>query len=345
MSELRKDPILGRWVIIATERAKRPTDFKVEPEQSIGGFCPFCAGNEDKTPPEIAAIRDDGSQPNSPGWRVRVVPNKFPALRIEGDLGKAGYGVYDMMNGIGAHEVIIETPEHHTSMVSLTDEHVADIIWMYRERLADLKNDKRLVYGIIFKNVGRQAGASLEHTHSQLIAMPVIPNLVAREIRGAREFYNYRGRCIYCDIIQQEIATESRVEQEDDMYLSFAPFAARFPFETWVVPKNHFSHFEDITREEVEVLAKHLRLILAKLEKALSNPPYNFVIHTAPLNSGELEEYHWHIEIIPRLTKVAGFEWGTGFYINPIPPESAAEFVRQVEVDKATEGAVFREHL
>jgi len=299
--------------------------------QKAGGFCPFCEGNEDKTPPEIMALRDPDTQPNTAGWRVRVVPNKFPALKVEGQLGKAGYGIYDMMNGIGAHEVIVETPRHCTSMVEFSDENVTDVLTVYRERLLDLKNDKRLVYGLVFKNVGSIAGASLEHTHSQLIAMPIIPNLVTREMRGAREFFNYRGRCLFCAIIQQELATETRITYYDDMFIAFCPFAARFPFETWILPRQHMSHYELTSDAELKALGGFLKTVLTKLEKALDKPPYNLILHTTPLNSGELEEYHWHIEIIPRVTKLAGFEQGSGFYINPIPPETAAEFMRKIE--------------
>lgn len=332
MPELRKDPVLGRWVIIAAERAARPTDFKSESRQSKGGFCPFCGGNEDKTPPEIMAQRDPGSRRDGPGWRVRVVPNKFPALRVEGNLNKSGMGMYDVMNGVGAHEVIIETPEHHLSMVALSDATVAEVIWTYHARLVDLKRDTRLAYGLIFKNVGSVAGASLEHTHSQLIATPIVPNLVQRETRGGRDYFAFRGRCLFCDMIQQELSSESRIAHDSENFISFCPFAGRFPFETWILPKRHLSHFETLDRNGVTELAVHLKAVLKKLETALEDPPYNFLIHTAPWNEPEMEEYHWHIEIIPRLTKVAGFEWGTGFYINPIPPEKAAEFMRQVDL-------------
>ncbi|MEW6357804.1 MAG: galactose-1-phosphate uridylyltransferase [Planctomycetota bacterium] len=331
MPELRKDPILGRWIIIATERAARPTDFRSGTVQRSGGFCPFCEGNEDKTPPEIAAYRNSGTAANGPGWRVRIVPNKFPALRIEGNLDKSGVGMYDIMNGIGAHEVIIECPTHNLSLAALTDENVEEIIAVYRERLADLKKDSRLAYGLIFKNVGSVAGASLEHTHSQLIATPVVPNLVQREMRGARDYFAFRGRCLFCDMIQQELMTESRIAHESDEFVSFCPFAARFPFETWILPRKHLSHFEAMTKAQAKDLATHLKSVLRRLETALEEPPYNYIIHTAPWNEPHMEEFHWHVEIIPRLTKVAGFEWGTGFYINPIPPEKAAEFMREVD--------------
>jgi len=333
MPELRKDPVSGRWVIIATERAMRPADFESEPQPIKGGFCPFCEGNEDKTPSEIMAYRERGTQPNSKGWRVRVVPNKFPALRIEGNLNKKGEGIYDLMNGIGAHEIIIDSPNHIISLTELDNGHVEEIIWAYRDRLVDLKKDKRFIYGLLFKNVGAVAGATLEHSHSQLIVTPIVPITVMHEMNGCEEFYKYRGRCLFCDMVQQELATGSRIVLEDDIFVAFTPYASRFPFEIWVMPKVHSSHFENLQKLEIEELAQVLRKILLKLEKALEFPPYNYIVHTTPFTYREIEYYHWHIEIIPRLTRVAGFEWGSGFYINPVTPESAAEHLRDTSVD------------
>ena len=229
MPELRKDPIVGRWVIVAKSRAKRPHDFESTPRVHGGAFCPFCEGHEDKTPSEIIAYRNPGSAPNRPGWRVRVVPNKFPALEIEGDLNKRGEGIYDMMRGVGAHEVIIETPQHQLSTSELSEENLREVFWVYRDRLVDLKKDPRLVYGMLFKNVGSAAGATLEHTHSQLIVTPIVPNNVWEEMTGSLEFYNYRGRCVYCDMIQQELAFENRIVVEEPGFVAFCPFACRFP--------------------------------------------------------------------------------------------------------------------
>ncbi len=328
MPELRKDPIIGGWVIVATDRAQRPHDFHVPKEVSRGGFCPFCEGNEKKTPAEIYAIRDPGTAPNEPGWRVRVVPNKFPVLRVEGNVEKRAHGMYDRMRGLGAHEVFIETPEHLTSMTPLSDAHVADILTAYQARLIDLQRDGRMRYGMLFKNVGAQAGASLEHTHSQLIVTPVVPRRVAEEINGARRFYDYRDRCVYCDIIDQEMSGDERVVMTTDHFVAVTPYASRFPFETWILPRRHESHFERSRRPEIEDLAFTLKRVLKRIEGALDCPPLNYMIHTAPFNVAPLDHYHWHIEIIPRVTRTAGFEWGTGFYINPVPPETAAEYLR-----------------
>ncbi len=336
MPELRKDPIVGRWVIIATERARRPADLKGPTNQPSQDYCPFCEGHEDKTPPEIIAYRDRNTRPNTPGWRVRVVANKSPALQIEGSLDKRGEGIYDKMQGIGAHEVIIETPRHEITMAKLSPQEIREVLWVYRDRLVDLKKDQRMVYGMLFKNAGGLAGATLDHTHSQLIVTPIVPISVWEEMTGALEFYNYRGRCIFCDMIQQELATESRVVLDTPHFTAFCPYASRFPFETWILPKSHSSHFENIQKVGVEELGSALKMILMKLEEALDAPPYNYVVHTAPFDTQELPHYHWHVEIIPRLTRVAGFEWGTGFYINPVPPESAAAFLREIDVEAAT---------
>ena len=333
MPELRKDPITGRWVIIATDRARRPTDFVRDPVTIRGGrFCPFCEGNEDKTPPEILGWRRNGAGANQRGWSLRVVPNKFPALGIEGDLARQGEGLFDKMNGVGAHEVIIETPVHEMTLAQLPEKAIEDVLWAYRDRMLDLKKDKRFRYALIFKNHGEAAGASLEHTHSQLIALPVVPIYVREEVEGAKTYYNFKERCIFCDIIRQEAAAGARVIDETDQFLVLSPYAPRFPFETWIMPKQHESAFENSQSNVFENLAKVLKRLLQKLDLVLENPPYNFVLHTSPFSESTGDYYHWHFEVMPKLTKVAGFEWGSGFYINPTPPEEAARFLREASL-------------
>ncbi|MBZ5514338.1 MAG: galactose-1-phosphate uridylyltransferase [Acidobacteriia bacterium] len=330
MPELRKDPITGRWVIIATDRAKRPTDFVREKVEIRGsGFCPFCPGNESKTPPEILAYRKDGGQRDVPGWSLRVVANKFPALGIEGTLNRQGEGLYDKMNGIGAHEVIIETPDHQMTLARLPARAVEDVLWAFRDRVLDLKKDRRFKYILIFKNHGEAAGASLEHTHSQLIALPVVPKRVREEVDNAKEYYNFKERCIFCDIIRQELEDGVRLIAENSDFIALAPYAPRFPFEMWIVPKVHQSAFEESQKHEFEQLAIMLKDMLSRLDKVLDLPAYNYIVHTSPIPEATNDYYHWHLEIMPKLTKVAGFEWGTGFYINPTPPEESAKFLRE----------------
>jgi UDPglucose--hexose-1-phosphate uridylyltransferase len=329
LPELRKDPITGRWVIISTDRARRPSDFVRQPvPPPMARFCPFCYGNEQKTPPEVLAFRP-GGEANQPGWSVRVVPNKFPALGIEGELNRQGEGMYDKMDGIGAHEVIVESPDHMLSMAEMTERQIEEVLWAFRDRVNDLKRDQRFRYIVLFKNHGEAAGASLEHSHSQLIALPVIPKRVKEELDGAKLYFDFKERCVYCDIIRQEIASAVRLVAETDRLLVLEPWAPRFPFETWILPKRHESHFETADNATLQNLAGVLRTTLRKLDKALERPPYNFIIHSAPLQENHQPHYHWHIEIIPKLTKVAGFEWGTGFYINPTPPEESAKFLRE----------------
>lgn len=331
MSELRKDPIVGRWVIIAKNRADRPQDLLdgALPVRS-GSECPFCEGNESQTPNEICALREAGAERDRPGWRVRVVPNKFPALEIEGDLSRQDLGIYHTMRGVGAHEVIIESPRHLTSATQMAGDNLRDVLWIYRDRLLDLKQDSRLLYGMIFKNVGAAAGASLEHSHSQLIVTPIVPISVAEELAGSQEFFRHRGRCVFCDMIDQERDLKERIVVDSPGFVAFCPFAARFPFETWIVPTAHASHYETLSRAQSEELARVVLRVLEKIESALDRPAYNYIIHTAPFDTFALDHYHWHIEIIPRMTKTAGFEWGTGFYINPVPPEEAATFLREL---------------
>jgi UDPglucose--hexose-1-phosphate uridylyltransferase len=331
MPELRKDPIHGRWVIISTERSRRPSDFAPEERRIVGGFCPLCEGNEDRTPPEIIAFRDNGTPPDSPGWTLRVVPNKFPALRIEGELSREGDGIYDKMNGIGAHEVVIESPQHEQTLATLPLKDVKNVLLAYRERIIDLRRDQRLRYVLVFKNHGVSAGASLEHSHSQIIALPIVPRRVVEEIQGAKTYFSYKDRCVFCDIIRQELQQKQRIITENKSFLSIAPFASRFPFETWILPKTHHSSFEAMELSQYEPAAQILSDTLQRLSHVLTDPPYNYVIHTSSFSGVDGEHYHWHFEIMPKLTKVAGFEWGTGFYINPTPPEEAACYMREAK--------------
>jgi UDPglucose--hexose-1-phosphate uridylyltransferase len=297
----------------------------------MGKLCPFCPGNEDKTPSEILAYAPPGRPQNKPGWWVRVVPNKFPALQIEGSLDRQGEGLYDKMNGIGAHEVLIETPDHKKEIPDLEDSRVEDIFWAYRDRIIDLRKDPRFEYILVFKNKGAAAGASMSHAHSQMIATPMVPQRVRQEMKGGKLYYDYKERCIFCDMIAQELEKKDRIVAENEHFVAIEPFAPRFPFETWILPKTHDSHFEDLQKPEAFNLSKIVKLIMTKIRIALDDPPFNYILHNSPLKEPSLPYYHWHIEIMPKLSKIAGFEWGTGFYINPTPPEEAAQFLKDAE--------------
>jgi len=343
MSELRKDPVIGRWVIIASERAKRPTDFFVEaPKPPSPGFCPFCPGNEDKTPKELLAYQYPiESNPDSRWW-LRVVPNKFPALVKAGDLEKSRDGIFEKLSGIGAHEVIIETPDHQSSMADFDLAQIEEVLKAYKERILDLKKDERFQYIMIFKNHGKQAGASLDHSHSQLIALPIVPKRVNEEIEGSLRYHRIHNRCVYCDMIQQEKASDLRIVHENKTFVCLNPYASRFPFEMWILPKAHQSHFEKTPSETIAGFAEILSHSLKRIKTVLSNPSYNYMLHTGPCGeAGDYPHYHWHLEITPKLTQVAGFEWGTGFYINPMPPEKAAEYLRNgVETRQELDAAI-----
>ncbi|MGH9255621.1 MAG: galactose-1-phosphate uridylyltransferase [Vicinamibacterales bacterium] len=333
MSELRKDPVTGRWVIISTERRKRPTDFRLESVHMLpDGSCPFCEGHEEMTPRELLAYGRNGGGPNTPGWTVRVIPNQFPVLRVEGVLDRQGEGLFDKMNGIGAHEVIIESPRHGETLASMDLYAVEQVLWACRERVQDLKRDQRFRYMIIFKNHGAAAGASLDHSHTQLIALPIVPREVRDEVDGSRSYYQTKERCVFCDILRQEATDGRRLIAENADMVALAPYAPRFPFETWILPKRHQALFEEAPRHEYASLARLLGDILRRMNKALQLPPYNLLIHSAPVVEPAGEYYHWHVEIIPKLTKVAGFEWATGFYLNPTSPEEAAQVLRDAHV-------------
>lgn len=342
MPELRKDPIIGRWVIIATERAKRPSDFKVSHADEKEGVCPFCEGHEKDTLPEVFAIRSPRAKKDKPGWDVRVVPSISQRFNVKGSLERRGMGMYDVMNTVGAHEVIVESPRHFGNIHELSKKQIELVIETSVNRITELGKDPRLKYCLLFKNHGLRAGGSrlTRHVRSQIIATPVTPTRVKEELRGARFYYRYKDRCIFCDLIRQEMESGARVVLDTKTIVAIMPFASRFPFETWILPKKHHSDFINIKKDEIKDLAVVFKTLFAKLFKALNDPPYNYMLHTAPFRHAKKpgywhtikEDYHWHIEVTPRITQVAGFEWGSGFYINPTSPEDAAEYLRETKV-------------
>jgi UDPglucose--hexose-1-phosphate uridylyltransferase len=236
------------------------------------------------------------------------------------------------MNGIGAHEVFIETTQHDQELADLEVDHIESVLWAFRERMIDLKRDTRFRYILVFKNQGEPAGASLEHSHTQLIATPIIPKRVQEELEGAKKYFELKERCVFCDMVDQELSQGVRLVHENAGFVSFEFFASRFPFETWVLPREHHSAYEDMAPGSYRDLAHCLKQTLGRLKRALHSAPYNMIFHTAPLSEPRSDSFHWHIEILPKLTKVAGFEWGSGFYINPTPPEEAAAYLQQIEI-------------
>lgn len=335
--EIRFDPITSRAVIIAEDRAARPCDFVLpEPvDEESNQDCPFCVGNEGQTPGEIDAFRSEGSEADQSGWNVRVVPNKYPAVRqsvspepIKYE-GPSEHQFLSAIGGFGSHEVIIDTAEHLASVSQLSTAQYTDVLRMYRRRLLDLGQDKRLAYGLIFKNVGPAAGASLVHSHSQLIATPIVPSVIEEELQGAAKYQVRHGRCVWCDLIERARA-DGRVVMESDRFVAICPYAPRFPLETHVLPTFHVRQFEASTEDLLAEMSEMTVCLIGKIETTLGIIAYNYLIHTSPFDFAETRQYHWHVEIIPRTTSIAGFEWGSGYYINPVPPELAAAKLREV---------------
>lgn len=341
--EFRRDPICGRWAVVAPERAFRPITLQgAEPRHRRNGErkpCPFCPGQEHDTPHEVLAYRDAGSPADGPGWHLRVVPNRFPAVRPDIDKAFCAVGgmVFLTTPGLGSSEVVIETPEHLPDPTVLSTEAFAAVFQAYRDRIHMLASDERLAYAAVFKNVGAEAGASLGHTHSQIVAMPVVPELVEAELAGGRDFLARTGRCIFCDLIARELADGRRVVGRSENFLIVAAFAPRFAYELWVLPESHGSRFECITDEASRELAGLLKRTLLALDRVQAEPAYNWFLHTAPLRSRELDHYHWHIEILPRTARPAGLEWGYGCFITTVAPEAAAAHLRDVLPDAGTQ--------
>lgn len=334
MSELRQDIATKRWVIVAKERAKRPHQFlkqaTVQEEPDHRDDCPFCEGNETRTPPEVYALRN-GSEPNQPGWKVRVVPNKFAALSPSTKWeGVQSPDIFTTISGYGSHEVIIETPLHNQTLATLPLEQVELVIQAILQRMRTLAQDPRIAFVQVFRNHGPSAGTSLVHPHSQLIATPIVPTNVREEIEEARRFYDDRVNCVYCYLLEKEQEEDKRIVLSTEHYVVLAPFASRFPFELMVLPRRHSASFmDDVLSEDVTALADILRRTLLLLYHAANNPDYNAVLHTAPLRDSCMDYYHWHIEIVPRLTTPAGFELGSGIFITTAIPEETAAYLRE----------------
>jgi UDPglucose--hexose-1-phosphate uridylyltransferase len=333
MSELRQDIATKRWVIVSKERAKRPHQFLkqmvVQEEPDHRDDCPFCEGNEGQTPPEVYALRN-GSEPNQPGWKVRVVPNKFAALSTSAKWEVKHPEIFTTINGYGSHEVIIETPQHNQTLATLPQEHVQLVLQALLQRMRTLAQDNRIAFVQVFRNHGAAAGTSLVHPHSQLIATPIVPTNIREEIEEARRFYDDRVTCVYCYMLEKELEREERIVLTTDHYVVLAPFASRFPFELMILPRRHSASFvADARTEDVTFLADVLRCTLLLLYRAANNPDYNAVLHTAPLRDSCMDYYHWHIEIVPRLTTPAGFELGSGIYITTAIPEETADYLRE----------------
>jgi Galactose-1-phosphate uridylyltransferase len=330
MSELRRDIIRDKWVVIATDRALKPNDFPINQQgmQSVdfNGFCPFCEGNESYTPDEIAAYRPEASKANSPGWKVRTIPNKFSAFELNGGLARGNDGIYSSCNGLGKHEVLVETPQHGTDLQEYSLANIELILYMLKDRYNGISQDERIKYIHIYKNRGLFAGASLGHSHTQIVGLPLVPE----ENKGIALHFNKTGQCLLCAILAQEINDQKRVIYETNHFVLICPYASRFPYETWIIPRKHTAHFGGINEKEISDLAVLLKHFVSAMLESLNNPSYNIVFVSAPVNvECPSEGYHWYIELTPRLIVTAGLELGTGYYVNPVAPEISTSILRE----------------
>jgi UDPglucose--hexose-1-phosphate uridylyltransferase len=330
--EWRMNPVTGQLVIVAPERAGRPMpDEIVVPPPPLAEPCPFCPGNEEQTPGELEAFRAANSSPNAPGWRVRTVPNAFAAVKKAPGCELHGDHFFNRAFAGGRHELIIECAQHETNLSWLTVEQVREVVRMWRERMFDASRDPTLRYAQLFKNHGPEAGASVEHAHSQMIATPMIPAAMRDELAFAAKFHRENGVCAYCELLRREAADGSREVMAAPEFTAIAAYAARQPFETWIVPNSHQSQFELTSPPQADELGTVLWTILRKMATALQDPAYNLVFHTAPFHEAPSPSYHWHVEVLPRLSQLAGFELGTGSHVTPILPEDAAVILRETD--------------
>jgi UDPglucose--hexose-1-phosphate uridylyltransferase len=334
VSELRQDPTTEEWVIVARERAKRPDDFvRWQSGRKLPDFsssCPFCPGNESMTPPQTLLYQNQKGN----GWQVRAFANKFAALSPDGRVTRdTKEGFFTNMKGVGDHEVIVETPLHNRSLTSMGEDEILKVLNAYYERYNELSGQPFAKLIIIFKNHGVMAGTSLEHSHSQLVVTPVVPKHIRMRHEVAIRYYDRGGRCLYSDLTEHELKSGKRIVMETEKFVAFHPFASQRPFETWILPKKRQASFGSVSAEDLGNLAHVLRINLVKLYRGLNDPDFNYVIDTAPVGDENATYYTWHMRIIPRLTEAAGFEIGSGIYINTAVPEETARFIRDLDIE------------
>ena len=342
-NEVRKDYLLDRWVVIATERGRRPTDFaKKERKKAKKGVCPLCPGNEHMTPPAVLvylksgrgvrkARDEDGFRHKN--WLIRCVPNLYPAfnppktgeMRIVKD--------DDLAVAFGHHEVLMESPVHNEHPSDAKISQLVHVVNAYVDRLRELSSKPYVKYVSIFRNHGLEAGASLSHAHSQIIATPLLPTVVEEEMKASRRFWRRNKKCVFCEILKKEVEGP-RLILENAEYVAFAPWASVNPLEFWILPKRHETSLLEMSQKNVKTFAETLKACFSGLKKLLNDPPYNFGFHLA-INKDAKNCYHWHLEVYPKLAIWAGFEKSTGMYINTVSPEVAAESLRKVVSSQA----------
>jgi len=329
MSELRRDPLLRRWTIIAPERRADLINRRLArpPHPPEEKPCPFCPGSEQANPEEIYVVRAEQTPQNPQGWAVRITPDRKPLLRIEGTVERRGVGVFDLMSATGAHELVIDTPEHDAHWADFDQTQMQRLLRSYLVRYNDLRNDQRFKHVVIMKNYGAP-WSRYPHQHSHVVAMPFTPRRIDDEFFGAREYYNLKERCVFCDALREEELHGDRVVAANDDFVALAPFASGFPFETWVMPRRHMPDFGDLSERLIPAVAAIFQETMARLRTTLYDPHFSLALHSGPLNRERAEEFHWHWELIPHLSGELGMEWATGVYFNPIAPEDAAASLR-----------------
>lgn len=342
MSELRKNLLSGRWVIVSTDGSSRSEhlhdsrraeeDRTGESAASYEQKCPFCKGNEHMTLPEVSTVRPD-DDPDSAEWIIRVVPNSRPALRPVGEPVVRRHHIHQYISGVGSHETVVESPQHNVEPYDQPLDRFAAVMGTYRDRMLALEGDRRFEYVAAFRKHGELSGTASSHPHSEVMAMPLVPMAVQDELKQSKDYFDYSSRCVVCDLIRDELSAGIRVVLEGEEFIAVTPYAARVPFETWIVPRRHSSAFTTITDAETKALARSLARILLVLAEDLGDPSYTYHIHTAPARVTGLEHYHWHLELIPRMAATSGLEYGAGIYANPASPEGDAAFLsRRVTV-------------
>lgn len=330
MSELRQNLATKEWYLIATERAKRPHDFKQikwdREDVEYSENCPFCQGNEHMTPNASLEITENGK------WLVRAIPNKFSALSPRGDVKRHVRGIYRKMNGVGFHEVIIESPIHNDFYTKMSVDHIQKILTAYLDRFNEAMKDERIESVIIFKNYGSSAGSSLTHPHAQIIAAPIVPTPMRNILEAAKRYYDDMGRCAYCVMMEEELKEQERIVLESKHFVVFCPYASGDPFETWIVPKRHNPSFSNVSKEELDDLAGVFKNLFHRYYDGLGDPDFNYIVKTPPRDESNDRSYHWYIQVLPKLTKLAGFELGTGMLINVTLPADNARFLRELKI-------------
>lgn len=327
VGEIRQNKATKQWVIYSPARRKRPKDYELFRKNLHvpvhDDKCPFCPGNEHNLPKIIMEVKNSKKH-----WQVRVIPNKFPALTPKRDLNRFSRGIHVVMHGYGHHEVVIETPFHNRPIAKMSAKEVGPIVETYHRRYLDLMKENENMMIIIFRNHGLRAGTSLVHPHSQIIATGMVPHHIRWREKEAQRYFDEWGRCVYCDILDYELKDKQRIINENKSFVTFVPFAAEVPFETWIVPKNHKADFGEISDEEKSDLAVSLHHMLKKLNHKLHDPDYNYVINTSARYRAQQPQLHWYLQIRPRLMTSAGFEIGSGMNINPSIPEEDATYLK-----------------